>query len=145
MPDTAKLKHQEADSATGSWTPLWQLKTSRATRGRHMHGDQRPRSRGTVPWRRGWYAYCSVCSVCALEWQCDALWYTDTETDVFVLLLAHSKNLTLKRCCMKKGRGASILCNLTQAMLSTASWGALIGVNSNTGYDNFSAFFGKGK
>ena len=30
-------------------------------------------------------------------------------------------------------------------MLTTASWGALIGVNSITGCDNISAFFGKGK
>ena len=60
-------------------------------------------------------------------------------------MLAHSKNLTLKRCYMKKGRGANVLYNLTQAMLTTASWGALIGVNSNTGCDNISAFFRKGK
>ena len=46
---------------------------------------------------------------------------------------------------MKKGRGANILCNLTQAMLTTASWGALIGVNSITGCHNISAFFAKGK
>ena len=36
VPDTAKLKHLQADSATGSWTPVWPLKTSRATTGRHM-------------------------------------------------------------------------------------------------------------
>ena len=41
-------------------------------------------------------------------------------------MLAYSKNLTLKRCYMKKGRGANIICNSTQAMLTTASWGALI-------------------
>ena len=104
------------------------------------HDDQRPCSWGTVPWRRGWYAYCSPCLECTQERQCDALWYT-----VFVLLLAHSKNLTLKRCYMKNGRGANFLCNLTQAMLTTASWGALIGVKLMTGYDNISAFFGKGK
>ena len=46
---------------------------------------------------------------------------TDTETDVFVLMLAHSKNLTLKRCYMRKGRGANIICHSTQAMLTTAS------------------------
>ena len=139
MPDTAKLKHLEADSATGSWTPVWQLKTSWATRGRHMV------TRDPVPevlWRRAWYAYCSVYSACAWEWQCDALLYTDTGTDV---LICPSKNLTLKRCYMKNGRGANILCNLTQAMLTTALWGALTGVNSNTGCDNISAFFGKGK
>ena len=77
--------------------------------------------------------------------QCDALWYTDTETDVLLLMLAHSKKLTLKRCYMKKGRGANIMCNSTQAMLTTASWGALLGVNSIIGCDNIAAFFGKGK
>ena len=51
----------------------------------------------------------------------DSVMHSDTLTDVFVLLLANSKNLTLKRCYMKKGRGANILCNLTQAMLTTAS------------------------
>ena len=54
----------------------------------------------------------------------DSLLHSDTadsEIDVFVLMLAHSKNLTSKRCYMKKGRGANILCNLTQAMLTTAS------------------------
>ena len=70
---------------------------------------------------------------------------TDTETDVFVLMLAYSKNLTLKRCYMKKGRGANIICNSTQAMLTTASWGALIGENSITACDNISAFFVKAK
>ena len=54
-------------------------------------------------------------------------------------------SLTLKRCYMKKGRGANIICNSTQAMLTTASWGALIDVKSITGCDNISAFFGKGK
>ena len=44
---------------------------------------------------------------------------------------------------MKKWRGVNFLCNLTQAMLTTASWWALIGVNSITGCDNISAFFGK--
>ena len=44
---------------------------------------------------------------------------------------------------MKKGRGVNFLCNSTQAMLTTASWWALIGVNSITGCDNMSAFFGK--
>ena len=123
--------------------PVWQPKTSRATRRRHS--DQRPCSWGTVLWGRGWNAYCSPCSACAQEWQCDALWYTDTETDVFVLMLAHSKNLTLKRCYMRKGRGANITCHSTQAMLTTASWEALVGVNSITGCNNISAVFGKGK
>ena len=59
-------------------------------------------------------------------------------------MLAYSKNLTLKRCYMKKGRGANILCNLTQTMLTTASWGALIGVKSNTGCDNISPSLVKG-
>ena len=122
---------------------MWQPKTSRATRRRHS--GQRPCFWGIVPWWRGWNAYCSPCSARAQEWQCDALWYTDTETDVLVLVLAHSKKLTLKRCYMKKGRGANIICNSTQAMLTTALWGALIGVKSNTGCDNISAFFGKGK
>ena len=45
---------------------------------------------------------------------------------------------------MKKGRCANILCNLTQAMLTTASRGALIGVNSNTGCDNISPSLVKG-
>ena len=44
---------------------------------------------------------------------------------------------------MKKGRVVNVLCNSTQAMLTTASWWALIGVNSITGRDNISAFFGK--
>ena len=60
-------------------------------------------------------------------------------------MLAYSKNLTLKRCYMKKGRGANIICNSTQAMLTTASWGALIGVDSIKGCDNISAFFWSGK
>ena len=47
-----------------------------------------------------------------------SIYYTDTETDV---LICPSKNLTLKRCYVKNGRGANILCNLTQAMLTTAS------------------------
>ena len=36
----------------------------------------------------------SSCSACVQEWQCDTLCYTDTDTDrdVFVLLLAHGKN-----------------------------------------------------
>ena len=110
------------------------------------HSGQRPFSWGTVPWRRGWNAYnCSPCSACAQEWRSHALWYTDTETDVFVLVLAHRQNLTLKMCYMKMGRGANIICNSTQAMLTTASWGALMGVKSNTGCGNISALFGKGK
>ena len=44
-----------------------------------------------------------------------SIYYTDTETDV---LICPSKNLTLKRCYVKNGRGANILCNLTQAMLT---------------------------
>ena len=135
----AKPKHSlEADSTTGSWTPVWQPKASRVTRRRHIVVRD-------PLWRRGWNAYCSPCSACTQERRCDALWYTDTETDFFVLVLAHRKNLTLKRCHMKKGTGANIKCNSTQAMFTTNSWGALIGVNSNTGCDNISAFFGKGK
>ena len=38
-----------------------------------------------------------------------------------VLMLVHSKNVTLKRCYMKKGRGANVMCNSTQTMLTTAS------------------------
>ena len=94
------------------------------------YSGQRPFSWGTVPWRRGWNAYCSPCSACPQEWRCDALWYTDIETDVFVLVLALRKNLTLKRCYMKNGRGANVICNSTRAMLATASWGALVGVNT---------------
>ena len=51
----------------------------------------------------------------------NTLTLTDTHTDVFVLMLAYSKNFTLKRCYIKKGRGANIICNSTQAMLTTAS------------------------
>ena len=122
---------------------MWQPKTSRATKRRHMvirdpvpevqFRDEEADTRIVLHARH------------ARRNDCVALWYTDSEIDVFVLMLAHSKNLTSKRCYMKKGRGANILCNLTQAMLTTASWGALIGVNSNTGCDNISAFFGKGK
>ena len=140
----AKPKHLEADSATGSWTHHVTTEDQSGDQ-TQTHGDQRPFSWGTVLWRRGWYAYCSPCSACAQEWLCVALWYTDTETNFFVIMLAHSKNLSSKRCYIKKRRGANILCNSTQAMLSTASWGALIGVNSITGFDNISAFFGKGK
>ena len=60
-----------------------------------------------------------------------------------LIVLVHRQNLTLKMCYMKMGRGANIICNSTQAMLTTALWGALIGVKSNTGCDNISAFFGK--
>ena len=77
----------------------------------------------------------------------DIVMHSDTLTLTLmsVLLLAHSKNLILKRCYMKKGRGANFLCNSTQAMLTTTSWWALIGVNLITGCDNISAFFGIGK
>ena len=140
----AKPKHLESDSATGSWSPRV---TTEDQSGDYTqtHSDQRPCFWGTVRWWRGWNAYCSPRSVCAQEWQSDALWYTDTETDVLVLMLAHNKNLTLKGCSMKKGRGANIICNSTQVMLTTASWGALLVVNSITGCDNIAAFFGKGK
>ena len=119
-----KPRRLEADSATGSWPCDNRRPLSRAT-GRS--DDQRPCSWGlvTVPLRRCWYAYCSPSSPCVQEWQCDALWYTDTDTDVFVLLLAQSKNLTSKRCYMKKGRGANILCKSTPAMLTTSSGGSL--------------------
>ena len=122
---------------------MWQPKTSRATKRRHMvirdpvpevqFRDEEADTRIVLHARH------------ARRNDCVALWYTDSEIDVFVLMLAHSKNLTSKRCYMKKGRGANILCNLTQAMLTTASWGALIGVNSITGCHNISAFFAKGK
>ena len=58
---------------------------------------------------------------------------------------AHSKSLNLKRCYMKKGRGANVRCKSIAAKLTTASWGVLIGVNSTTGCDNITAFFGKGR
>ena len=124
---------------------VWQPKTSRATTRWHMvirnpvpevhFRDEEADTRIVL----------HACSACAEEWLCDALWYTDTNTDVFVLLLAHSKTSTLKRCYIKKERCANFLCNSNHAMLTTASWGALIGVNSITARDNISVYFGKGK
>ena len=129
-------------SRLGKWiVDVWQPKTSRATRRRHIvirdpvpevqFSDEEADTRIAL---HAWPAS---------RRQCDALWYTDTDTGVFVLLLACSKNSTLpKRCYTKKGRGANFLCNSTQVMLTTASWRALIGVNSITGLDNICAFFG---
>ena len=114
----AKPKHLEADSATGSgrvttedqsgdtlWSETLFLRYSSVTKRLirvlfsmlGMHA-------GMTVWCR---------------------WYNDA--DVFVLLLVHGKNLNLKRCYMKGGRGANFLCN------------------SITGCDNISTFFGKGK
>ena len=49
----------------------------------------------------------SLCSACVQEWQCDALCYTDTETDtvVFVLLLAHAwQKLNFEKVLHEKGK-----------------------------------------
>ena len=66
----------------------------------------------------------------------------------YCLLIAKTwlwKGATWKREQREEARTFLNLCNLTQVMLTTASRGALIGVNSITGLDNISAFFGKGK
>ena len=77
------------------------------------------------------------------------------DTDVFVLLLAHSRNLG--KCYMKKGRGAktriielSIVVNSLEKQLDPGIdkhcfMKALIGVHAITGCDTISAFSGKGK
>ena len=55
----------------------------------------------------------------------DRVMHSDTLTlrlmSLSSLMLAHSKNLISKRCYIKKGRSANILCNSTQAMLTNAS------------------------
>ena len=77
------------------------------------------------------------------------------DTDVFVLLLAHSQ--TLGKCFMKKGRGAntriielSLVENSLERQLDPSIdkncfMKALIGVHAITGCDTVSAFSGKGK
>ena len=77
------------------------------------------------------------------------------DTDVFVLLLAHSRKLG--KCYMKKGRGAktrimelSIVLNTLEKQLDPGMdkhcfTKALIGVHAMTGCDTISAFCGKGK
>lgn len=77
------------------------------------------------------------------------------DTDVLVLLLAHSRNLG--RCYMKKGRGAkSRIIDLSKVVNSLEKqldpnvdkhcfMKALIGVHAITGCDTISAFSGKGK
>ena len=134
----AKPKHLEADWATGSWTcdnrrpverrymvirdavPEVQFHYEEADRRIVLHARHARRNDSVTHWHWHW-------------------------ANVFLLPLAHSKSLTLKRCYMKKGRGAKVRCKSTAAKLTTASWGVLIGVNSTTGCDNISAFFGKGK
>ena len=77
------------------------------------------------------------------------------DTDVLVLLLAHSSSLT--KCYMKKGRGAksriidlSLVVNSLEMQLDpgidkNCFLEALIGVHAITGCDTISAFSGKGK
>ena len=77
------------------------------------------------------------------------------DTDVLVLLLAHSSSLT--KCYMKKGRGAksriidlSLVVNSLEMQLEpcidkNCFLKALIGVHAITGCDTISAFSGKGK
>ena len=78
----AKPKHLEADSETGSWTSRV---TTEEPVGR-LDADtwwlETLFLRYSSVTKRLIYAYCSPCSACARaqEWQCDALWYSDTET-----------------------------------------------------------------